>query len=106
MKQIKFSHDYEKLPLKMKKATLLDVQNINLEDQTLAFLEYDTMYINRKKGEMEHYPLPKKGRFMILLLRSDTGTFFTTIRRRTPEKDKYYCESIGDEFEIVIEAEK
>ena len=109
MKTIKFSHDYEKLPLNAKTATLLDVQCINLEDQTPAFMEYDTKFINQKNGEIEHYPLPKtsNGRldYMILLMRSDTGAFFTTIRRRTPAKDKYYCESIGEKFEIAIEAE-
>jgi hypothetical protein len=80
---------------------LLDVIPVKLEDLNLEFLQYDT----RIKDE-EFYKLPTKGDYMILMLRStairnddgelmEASQLWTTIRRRTPEKEKYYRELVG-----------
>jgi hypothetical protein len=86
--ELKFSHDYEKLPLDWqgKKARLIALQRINLEDQTKQFLEYDTKI--RGGG---NYPLPKKGKYILLLFEMvGNTTFFTTIRRYTMSKHNFY----------------
>ena len=46
MQQLKFSHNYLKLPPSWegKKATLLFVREIELEKQTKHFLDFDTIY--------------------------------------------------------------
>ncbi len=98
---IKFSHSYDKMPAGWYLSKLLDVLPVKLEDLSPEFLKYDTFI----EGD-EYYKLPKKGDYMILLLRSTARTddegnvlepsqLWTTIRRRTPEKEKYYRGLIG-----------
>lgn len=99
-KEIKFSHNYLKLPLNTKTAKLLYVLSLQLEKQTKEFLQYDTAFFNSKTKELDHYPLPKKGEYLLLLFFADCGAFFTTLRRKTPEKEKYYMKSIGEIFKI------
>jgi hypothetical protein len=105
MKQIKFSHKYYKLPMNVGTATLLQVLTINKEDLSPEFVEYDTSYpANGKYSEEgtpdKHYPLPN-GKLLLLILQ--TGWIWTTIRRWTPEKERYYRGSIGETFNIAIE---
>jgi hypothetical protein len=98
---IKFSHAYDKFPAGYYLSKLLDVLPVRLEDLSQEFLKYDTFI----EGD-EYYKLPKKGDYMILMLRSTARTdddgsvlepsqLWTTIRRRTPEKEKYYRGLIG-----------
>lgn len=105
MNEIKFSHDYEKLPINFngRHARLLDIRNIKLEEQSPAFLEFDT----RIRGG-GHYDLPKSGDYLLLLFELVMGGgFFTTIRRRTDEKEKYYRARKGAVFTLVkIELDK
>lgn len=98
---IKFSHKYSKLCRGRdfcESLLLLDVINVRLEDLSPTFLEYDT-----DDGLFE---LPKKGDYMMLILQKDNTTsgtnLMTTLRRRTPEKEKYYREAIGKWFNVVI----
>jgi hypothetical protein len=100
MTSIKFSHDYDKLPINAngKTALLLDVHTILLEHQTKAFLEFDT----RIRGGNEHYPLPDKGEFLLLLFEVSGGGIFTTLRRSTPEKKAYYYGKRGEAFTIEV----
>ena len=97
---IKFSHRYKKLSIDQNKccaiARLLDVININLENLSEEFRNYDT--------DDGLYPLPKKGKYMILIflkphsLGIEERNLFTTIRRWLPAKEKYYRSHIGQAF--------
>jgi hypothetical protein len=110
MNQIKFSHAYLKLPPNWqgKKATLLFVREIELEKQNKAFLNYDTEF-DCPTGKGWHgtsfYPLPKKGKYLLLLFECE-GTIFTTLRRSTPQKKVYYELRRMQEFELVKTDEK
>jgi len=128
MNSLKFSHSYLKLPNQWegKKATLLFVREIELEKQTEWFKVYDTVvgildgFVDSAKRlingltrlvfqfdafrslEFIAYPLPKKGKYLLLLFECE-GTVFTTLRRSTPEKKLYYekeCE-FNQPFELV-----
>ena len=96
MNAIKFSHRYGKMPGGPSPALLIEVLNVKLEELSQLFLNYDTTIYTGGQ-----YKLPKKGDYMILMLLSG-GDLWTTIRRRTPEKEKYYRSQIGQQFEIVI----
>lgn len=97
--KIKFSHKYTKLFKAgsfngyTSSAVLLDVIVVNLEDLSKTFLDYDT--------DSGLFPLPKKGKYMMLLFcKSGTNDLFPTLRRWTPEKEKYYRSGIGIIFDI------
>jgi hypothetical protein len=99
---IKFSHKYPKIMTEQNTvcdmAKLIEVININLENLSEHFLKYDTA-----DGL---FKLPKKGEYMMLIFLKDGDTpndnLFTTLRRRTPDKEKYYRSSIGTWFDIEI----
>lgn len=103
MNKIRFSHRYLKMPLGYNPSVLLEVIPIDLDNLSQEFRKYDVTTM--EGGE---YPLPESGKYMILLLLSmDTEHLWTTIRRFTPEKYKYYKRQTGNPFEIVIsEGEK
>ncbi len=95
-----FSKSYLKLPedANGRTALLLDVHNILLEYQEPAFLEYDTRARDGTK-----YELPEKGAFLLLIFELVNGGIFTTMRRWTPKKDKYYRSMRGLGFEVVVD---
>ena len=100
---IKFSHQYVKFPPSFDDTYLTDVEVVNLEDLDPAFLEADTAIVGGG-----HYPLPKKGRYMILRLFTTDGLDvhrWQTIRRWTPEKEAYYREHIGEQVKIEVKHE-
>ena len=99
MISIKFSHKYIKMPPDFEINTLISVENVNLEDLDPEFLERDTAI---EGGG--HYPLPKRGRHMILWLESPSGVVWQTIRRWTPEKEQYYAKHVGEQVRCVISA--
>ena len=113
MRTIKFSHRYLKLeldrvnlPLTLT-ASLLEVLNVNLENLSAYFLTYDTMFY-KGEGHMDLYDLPKKGKYLLLIFEKNESferSIFTTLRRETPEKEKYYRDSIGESFKVIIEEE-
>ena len=99
---IRFSHHYEKLKLALgedKSATLLEVIPVNVEKLSLPFIKYDT--------DNGMYPLPKKGKMLILILRGAHG-IFTTIRSAKPghgnlqDKETYYRGFIGKTLDVEI----
>jgi hypothetical protein len=103
---IKFSHKYSKLYTGRaegenfcKNILLLDVMNIKLEERSKEFLDYDT--------DDGLFKLPKKGDYMMLIFRKTDMIFgsnlMTTLRRWTPEKEKYYRDAIGKWFNVIIE---
>jgi hypothetical protein len=104
--KIKFSHTYTKAPVGYERSQLMAVLNTKLEDLGLDFILYDTEYfVHDGTGKVDYYPLPKKGDYMVLLLRSKTGygELWTTIRRRTPKKEAYYRSKIGSVFDCIVE---
>lgn len=84
--EIRFSHSYNKQPADYELSVLLDVIRVRLEDLSEAFKIYDTTI----KDSTERYPLPERGEYMMLLLLSPSNQLWTTLRRRTPDKEMYY----------------
>lgn len=96
---IKFSHRYSKLSGldDNNQVKLLQVINVKLENLSNSFLFYDTDGV---------YQLPKKGDYLMLIFEKGLGDIFTTLRRTTPEKEKYYRAYEGEFFTIKIMGEK
>jgi len=95
--KIKFSHNYKKIA-NITEARLLEVINVNLQNLSQEFIAYDTENI---------YKLPKTGEYLMLIFHKQSeanmdSNIFTTIRRRTNEKEKYYRENIGKIFTLEI----
>jgi hypothetical protein len=110
MKTIKFSEVYEKMPFYADnpptQATLLEVFKVNSEDLHKRFIEYDTIYFDKKINNLAYYKLPK-GEVLVLILKSqmfndNNFDLWTTIRRFTPSKYEYYKKSRGETFNIEI----
>lgn len=96
---LKFSHDYDKLPMQWEgqKAQLLFVRPILLQNQLPALLDYDTSI--RGDGK---YKLPKTGGYILLVFELlETGAIFTTIRRFTYEKYEFYRKNLDRSFTLV-----
>ena len=108
MTQIKFSHIYHKLLDShndaVDTATLLHVQIIELAETHPAFISYDT--------DDGKYKLPDKGKYLMLLFLKPHESYttdkniFTTLRRYTPEKYRYYMEQRGKVFNIIVESKE
>lgn len=93
---IKFSNRYTKMPDNPSPSTLLEVFVVD-DDLSDGFVEYDTRILNGGK-----YKLPK-GQKLVLLLQNTNGVLWTTIRRCTPYKLRYYREIRGSDVNIKIE---
>ena len=100
MNKIKFSHHYQKLikidniePVTLIQSFYTKTSLLNPE-----FLEYDTVYW--EAGEKKHYLLDMDMPVILLMFVDSNGTLFTTIRRQTPKKEKYYREKMGEDFII------
>jgi hypothetical protein len=105
MPVIKFSHKYKKLGTSyldniVSTATLIEVVVVELSNLSKEFISYDT--------DDGRFQLPSAGFYMMLIFKkpgrldSDTTDIFTTMRRYTFEKEKYYRENIGKVFDIKI----
>ena len=99
MNHIKFSHKYAKLlhpdtGRPIVNAMLLQVLDIKLEELSRHFIAYDTDGI---------YKLPDKGEYLMLIFQKGDDDIFTTLRRKTPNKNEYYRSKVGEYFEIIIE---
>lgn len=98
MKSIKFSHEYIKMPDEVKESMLIEVLNVELSELSKEFLNYDT-----EATDGSTYKLPESGAYLLLLLYDQTNCeLWTTLRRYTPEKEKYYRGEIGNLFKIEI----
>jgi hypothetical protein len=103
MPKIKFSHEYNKLGIYTGQpvftATLLEVLVVELSSLSKEFIKYDTE---------DKYPLPSSGLYMMLIflkpgrINVDTTDLFTTMRRQSCEKEKFYRDNIGKTFDIEI----
>lgn len=86
MRTIKFSHVYDKMPEGYEISKLLEVLVAYAGDLHECFIEYDTAF-----GEDgENYPLPKGKLIVMLLQTKGDKALWTTMRRCTPNKLKYY----------------
>ena len=108
MRKIKLSHNYVKIdnvnieqPVKLLQIFVTDKSKLSS-----YFIDYDTKYHSEEKclprPVFEFYKLPK-GTLLVLLFQDYMGNLFTTVRRHTPEKEKYYYGCVGNEFKIKKE---
>ncbi len=107
MNKIRFSNDYDKLPVGWpdSKALLIGCYPIKMGLLRLpefkAFLAYDTKI---SKSE-QFYELPKDPMQEVLILsfiHLETGRPFTTIRVSDPEKYDFYLRSLGCVFKLEL----
>lgn len=97
--RIKFSHVYRKMPRDFEDSILLDVLPVRLEGLSGPFKDFDTEIVDGT-----HYPLPKKGDYLLLILKTCLwNMMFTTIRRAKPGKLEYYRGLIGERVKCVVE---
>lgn len=98
MPTIKFVYPFSKLRCVTSGfATLLEVMEVNMENLSQTFLDFDT--------DQGKYKLPKKGKMIMLIFTSDKG-MFTTLRSIWPgTKMDYYKKNIGQNFEVAITQE-
>lgn len=100
MRSIKFSAEYHKMPMDYNPSKLIQIIPINNCELDQPFIEYDTKKINNT-----YYPLSFSNGIILLLLTED-GYLWTTIRRHTPSKWNYYKSMVGEWFEIRISGDK
>ena len=93
---IKFSHEYAKMPEHISPSTLLEVFVVD-DDLHPVFVDYDTQIVDGGK-----YTLPR-GKKLVLLLQTQDGDVWTTIRRHTPQKERHYRGIRGKFVDIVVE---
>ncbi len=107
MNKIKFSHDYEKLPLNWTgtRAVLFGVQYINdmdnFKNRFPQLIAQDTKF----RDEMGSYKLNFEEGLLLVFYHLRSETFFTTLRRFTPDKSEYYQEREQETFELVYTGE-
>ena len=89
---ISFSHRYPKLH-GQESARLLSIELRDRCELSDVFVEYDTVF------DGGHYPLPA-GRYMVMVFLGNELIPFTTVRRWTEEKFRYYKSGIGSFFNI------
>lgn len=102
MNQIKFSHFYSKFFSLVKNGSevmLLQVLKVKYMDLSDEFKVYDTSIWSGG-----FYELPRTD-LLILFFRHDLG-IFTTIRRSTSDKERYYQSKVGQQFKVVIDEEE
>ena len=96
--KIKFSHLYEKMPPDFQVSRLLEIEIVRLEDLPEDFLNDDCRIVDGG-----YFPLPRKGKYIILWLESSIMNLrWQTIRRWTIEKEKYYSSAIGKLVDCVV----
>ena len=104
MIRIKFSHRYTKQPRDFQLSRLIDVLPIDLKDISQDFRAYDTAFLDG--GEGKNYPLPENGDYMVLLLVTQSGHLWTTIRSQRGsaglDKLSYYKSHIGEWVECEV----
>ena len=101
---IKFSHVYKKMPpsINLEPTYLVGVSVCDIEKLPVEFLVFDTAILSGGA-----YPLPKKGKYIVLTLNTGIQTW-TTIRRWTHRKYTYYADNLGQLVNVAVveEADK
>lgn len=103
MKEIKFSHDYIKLPSTWEgtEATLISAESTILRNLDPDFLAYDTEYLSINPIESGHYQIKDGPVILLLFYHRNTRTLFTTIRPYTSQKFSYYVRAQGKTFILI-----
>ncbi len=92
MRTLKFSHDYEKLPLNWDgtQAILIGIQYISdmkiFKNRLPQLIRVDTKF----RGEEDSYELNFKEGILLTFFHLNSARLFTTIRRFTETKYDYY----------------
>ena len=94
MNTIEFNKKYTKLPNGIKTAALVAVEPVRLLSLTKNFVHADTEYPTRE-GHKHHilYTMFRNGvdmDLLCLILKSDTGAIFTTLRKDNEENREKY----------------
>lgn len=98
MRQIIFSHVYDKFPRDFYVSKLLEVFIVEKRYLHKDFVNYDCAY----GTEGRNYPLPK-GKLVVLLLQArDSKELWTTVRRCYKSKLDYYRELRGQYVECMV----
>lgn len=96
--QIFFSHDYEKLPKLWENsdAILISVCEIdkNILDNNPSFKDYDTKFRDLEGQYILNFQLG----ITLLFYHPESNMVFTTIRKYSNEKFRYYYDLIGEPF--------
>jgi len=103
---IKFSHIYNKMRLSddtivPRTALLMEVFVAVSEELHPRLVEWDTAHFDNALNNWAYYKLPK-GKVLVLLLKTH-DMIWTTIRRYTPAKHKYYLNKRWSDFNILID---
>lgn len=96
MNVIKFCHDYFKKP---EDGVLIQVFKTHFKELSDNFIVYDACFENAA-GNNDLYQLPRTDLIVLVFLRRN-NTLYTTVRRWTPEKEKYYRAKVGELFKVV-----
>lgn len=107
MNKIRFSHRYYKLSYGRDQITfprLLQVFKCHYKDLSKEFIELDTLYWEKDANysNPSYFKLPKTELIVLLFRNVNDDRFFTTVRRYTPDKLKYYKSRMGQIFEVEI----
>jgi hypothetical protein len=105
--EIKFSHEYFKMPIcvKTRVTYLVGVTRLPYCKLPEPFITYDTMYASESElRELRYYPLPKEELILLTLFTDSEQSpkVWTTIRRYTPRKYDYYYGLIGKPIKVVL----
>ena len=104
MRKIKFSHNYFKMPVVEGRTTfLIGITKLHYKEIPKSFIFFDTLFCDNL-GKLHNYLLPKTDLIILTLFTESEQSpkVWTTIRRYTIEKYKYYSELIGQEIKVVI----
>ena len=104
MNKIKFSNDYEKLPINWPdtKAVLIGISIVDipwLKNTMPKLIDIDSKIRNSE----EHYPLDFERAIVLTFFQKSniSPRLFTTIRRYVPSKYEYYKGELWKTFELV-----
>lgn len=86
---------------------LMQIFICDYKDLSNMFKQYDITY--EKLDDAGEYELPKTKLMVLILetyvLETHTNSLWTTIRRWTPEKERYYQSLVGQQVGIIIKHE-
>lgn len=104
MKEIKFSHDYEKLPV-IWDGTQATLMCVYPEDMTTIRNRYTAFFkkdIKFRGEDGEYTDLNFEHALILIFMHHNTGQLFSTIRRNHEQKFQYYASAIGETFKLVL----
>ena len=101
---INFSHHYPKLHAQ-ERARLIRVVISDVKALPRSFVHYDTVYLDRDglfPQTEKYYALPESGNVLILYFVGNQLIPFSTVRRWTAEKERWYTGMINMIFEVAV----